>query len=384
MSPVLIGRDQDLRALLATANRAAAGGARVIGVEGPAGIGKSTLLAGLVKALPPGLLLRTRLDPTGSSQLGDAVSRVAADVGWGPLPEEPEPAKLARWMAQRIEDAGGFATLVFDDAQWLDERSLAVLTHLLRQVSDLPLCLVLGVRSPVPEVLEPLVRQAKTAGMGSWNVLQPLGVSGIRDLLASELGITPDAAAVSLVQEVTGGYPIYVSEIGRQLMHNDDPRVGLSELLTRLRGSAQDKVLTDTVETALADAPSNIHAAHLAVCLGEELSLDQVEEILGVLDLTMPPTSRILQTELVERTSRGSLRPRHAMLAQAVIDRASPLQGRPIAQENLRRPGIDEVLGAATGQIVDRSRGQADPGAQGGGRGRCGRRARCRGGTRGR
>lgn len=324
MSPSLISREAEVRAVLQVVDRARAGTAQVIGVEGPPGVGKSTLIDGVLRALPAGLVLHTRLDPTGATQRADALARLTAGTSWGPLPTGEEPANLARWIAEHIEDDGQFTSVIVDDAQWLDEESVAVLTHLLRQALDLPLLVILTSRSPLRAELDPFVRHAQAPGRGVWLHLQPFGRTGVRDLLESELGVVPDMAAVASVHDVTGGYPLYVSEVARQLADNVDPRVGLSEMLIRLKGSSQGRVLDRSVEEALQGASPELVSAHLAVSLADELTCEQLDQVLEVLGLRTPALKDILDRRLLVRTSRRSLRPRHAMLAQAISDRSAP------------------------------------------------------------
>jgi DNA-binding CsgD family transcriptional regulator len=358
MSSLLVGRGSELRSLSGCIDRARSGQAQVVGVEGPAGIGKSAPVGSVLSDLAEARIVSARQDPAAAGQRGDAVRRLVEDAGWGMLPDGLEPAQAARWLTGHLEDADTLTILGVDDAQWLDEHSREILAHIVRQAPDLPLVVLLAVRTPTPAALDGFVREARQPGRGTWLRLEPLSQAAIAQFLELSLGLVPDSSVVRRVQDVTGGYPLYLGELVRALAGNDDPRVGLSQALVRLKGAGADRVLRDTVSAALAGASSDVIAGHLAVCLGEELTPGQVEDVLDRIGVTAPPLADLLEPGLLVRTARSALRPRHAMLAQAICDRA------PGSQLRATHAALGAVL-PGTRALEHRVRaarsGQADP-----------------------
>ena len=169
----LLERDGDLRTVVQAFEDAADGHGRVVVVEGPAGIGKTTLLdaarAGSVVALRArgaqleqdyawGVVrqlferwLLDRSDEERERLLSGAADPARAALGQAVAQDEQPFAAVhgLYWLAMNGSERGPMV-LIVDDAHWCDDASLRWLAYLAARVDGTPISLVLGVRRPDP------------------------------------------------------------------------------------------------------------------------------------------------------------------------------------------------------------------------------------------
>jgi DNA-binding CsgD family transcriptional regulator len=244
----LLERDGELaRIERAVASARAGGGATVI-VEGPAGIGKSAVLAAArARAEESGTrVLRARgaelerdfafgvVRQLFESALRDATADERAELLQGPaglaatvlgLPgaagnEAPAATPDASftvlhglyWLCANLA-ADGALVLAVDDAHWADTSSLRFLAFLLPRLEELPVALVIAAR---PEVEGDGARTfAVLAADADADVVRPapLSVTAVGWLVESGLGARPDPAFVFACHRATGGSPFLVREL---------------------------------------------------------------------------------------------------------------------------------------------------------------------------
>ncbi len=212
-------------------------GAAVL-VTGEAGIGKSTLLAGLTADAtaggPPVLLGRavpdrgvpefwtwTRmLGSPAAAALGLDPDLVAVDRGDGPATARFRAvARCADRLAAAADGTG--LVVACEDVHWADEASAALLAHLARESAVAPVLLVMTARDPLPSTLD-----AVAAGTGLVRVaVGPLELADVRDWVDG----TGDPA---VLLRRSGGNPLYLRELVRQ-GGGDGIGAGLRDLLLR-------------------------------------------------------------------------------------------------------------------------------------------------------
>jgi DNA-binding CsgD family transcriptional regulator/tetratricopeptide (TPR) repeat protein len=236
----LVERELELEtvARLLAGARASSGGAVVF--EGPAGIGKSSLLAAarttaaadmcvlsarggeLERELPFGIVrqLLEEVVTTDAEEhqtlLAGAAALAKPVLLTADLEAVAEPSFSALhglyWLT--INLTGSQPVLVaVDDAHWADLASLRWLIYLARRLAGVPLALVLATRpaepGPVQELHDDLLVIPEVS------VLQPGGLSeqAIATLAAQSLVSEPDPAFVTACRRATGGNPFLLLEL---------------------------------------------------------------------------------------------------------------------------------------------------------------------------
>jgi hypothetical protein len=207
---VILERDAELAALAAAVAAAEAGHGSLVLVEGPAGIGKTTLLRAACRgpaarvltarglALEQGFgygIVRQLLEEVrGEDGLMDGAAALAARVfDWteaGPVEDDVRYAAMhgLYWLVANLA-ARQPLVLAVDDAHWADAPSLRWLAHLAARVEHLPVALLLAVRDgpDEPELLGEL------RAAGTRIRLAPLGPDATAALVRRRLGALPGA-----------------------------------------------------------------------------------------------------------------------------------------------------------------------------------------------
>ena len=288
---VLLDRDVELTELARRLAVPRAGSGRVIVIEGPAGIGKSTLLAATDRL--------ARAD--GATVLRALCSPLEQDAAWGmahqlfePLrtrpewdglmvgaaglaeravaPEAGEPAHAgdamhaaARglvWLTSNLGEHNP-AVFVVDDVHWADAPSLRWLALLARSLGELPIAVVCAVRSgepaAAPELLAELLASAPEPPVRP----RALGPVATETLVRERL---PAASAgfAHACHAVTGGNPFLLGALLIQLVA--DAVAPDDEAATRLGAFGSEQVAR-VVERQLARLPDGAGSLARAVAV---------------------------------------------------------------------------------------------------------------------
>lgn len=240
----LFGRDAILRRIRRAVTDVAAGRGGSILLEGPAGIGKTALLAAALRTVPDGCrigwatgdevtrngLLDTLRDGVESalvaspthSTTGALVSasfpadRVEADQPDRASTDGPDrgDAEAAGQAVELVRRAAAEAPLilVIDDSHWADPTTLRAWAMLSQQTSEVPLLLVAAARSGARAVTEQPAGEIVT--------LAPLDPASAGALVRAVAPQPPDAAELSRVLDEAGGHPYYLRQLA---MHGSEP-----------------------------------------------------------------------------------------------------------------------------------------------------------------
>ena len=288
---------------------------RLVVIEGPAGIGKTTLLGsarelareagmnvlgargaeleqsfafGVVRQLFDALMAAATESErdewlSGAAQHAAPLfdPRVAMDEPRGQDSIYPRLHGLY-WLCSNLASGRPLALLI-DDAQWADEPSLAFLGFLARRLEELPILLVAAVRSAsadAPEALTALIADPAA------RVLKPRGLSAtaVEQTLAAQLGSGVEEGFALACHQASAGNPFLL----RELIHELD-ETGIAPLAANVPeiGSLAPQRVADAVMGRLGRvSPAAPMLARAVAILGDGASLLSAAALAGLEDQT--------------------------------------------------------------------------------------------------
>jgi DNA-binding CsgD family transcriptional regulator len=248
---LLLERERELRCIDAAIAAAREGSGRSVVVEGPAGIGKSAVLAAARAAAEDGAtrFLRARgaelerdfafgvvrqlfepmLHEATAAERDDLLqgpARLAARVLGlpGALEEGEAPAAAPDasftvlhglyWLCANLA-ADQLVVLSVDDAHWADTSSLRFLAYLLPRLEELKVALLVATRPEAEAPAEEAHLLATLTADPHADVMHPapLSVTAVGRLVQARLGMVPHTAFTAACHRATGGVPFLVREL---------------------------------------------------------------------------------------------------------------------------------------------------------------------------
>ena len=285
-------RDAELKEMDGVIADACSGRGRLLAVEGPAGIGKTSLLgsasdrcadAGMRVLSARGSelerefafgVVRQLLEPVLYAADAEARARwfAGAAAFAQPLLDESleatteEEVRFRRrhglyWLLANLAREAPVAVVV-DDAQWADEPSVGFLRHLATRFAHVPVLLVIGSRSDNSGVAgllaDPSARVLRPA---------PLSLDAVSARVSDAFGRPVDGAFAAACQRATAGNPFLIGELLREV--NAEGLQPDAAGVERLR-DLSPRGVTVSVLVRLADMPPSAAAlARAAAVLGE-------------------------------------------------------------------------------------------------------------------
>jgi DNA-binding CsgD family transcriptional regulator len=336
-APTLLEREAELAHLGAALTAARRGAGSMVLIEGPAGIGKSRLLEAIrgrarseevgslsarcvefERAIPFGvatnLVLATLAgaEAAARDRLFSGPAALAAGLPAGNAAATADPDALVRglyWLTANLTapaTAGGPPRphlIVVDDLQWVDPPSLRFLAYLTARVDELPLLLVVAMRSG--EAGDPH-RLRWLHGGPATTVLRPTALSpdAVAELVADRFGSAEQAFVASCAQ-VSGGNPFMLEELLRAL--NAEGVQPAAASVPVVRQLVPESVMRSVlVRLAGLEEPATRLATALAV-LGDDAPLRHAGMLAG------------LDPEVAEQAADG-------LSAASILARAEPLR----------------------------------------------------------
>jgi hypothetical protein len=243
MPSALLGREAELLRLEASLERAQSGSGAFVAVGGPAGIGKTRLLAEFaISCQSRGLTVlsscgaRPEVEPyaawrpivaglgngppASSPAYASALARLAAPAAARRKVPPPLPAEQARYrlydaVRERLAAVAGRVPIVviLDNAESLDEPSVRLLRHLLPFVERMPVLVAIAYDDRLPS-------RSRLAGLAvppslsrDHLLLSGLPADHVTELLRRR-GLSPDAALTAArLHEITHGAPLHLELI---------------------------------------------------------------------------------------------------------------------------------------------------------------------------
>lgn len=327
----IVGRDAEAMAIEAFLDRAAQGPAALV-IEGPAGIGKSTLWAvGVAAARERGLVVLASRPAEGEHRLANVVvGDLFGDVGPDQLARLQAPRRRALEAALLRRDESGVPVdpralgvalvtllsvltgdcphiLAIDDDQWMDASSAAALSFALRRVQDRRVGLLASRRSP--ERAAVALEEAFAAGAVERLGVGPVSVGALNALVRERTGTVLSRPQQVRLHEISGGNPFYALELVRA--HAEPPSAAP-------RTFTVPPSLERLVHSRLGALDDETRSALLLVAAHGRLPVEAVKTI------PVPPLAldRAARAGVIEITG-GLVRFTHPLLASAIYEGAT-------------------------------------------------------------
>jgi class 3 adenylate cyclase/DNA-binding CsgD family transcriptional regulator len=298
--PALLERAEELAAVDAAIAGAQSGTGRLAVIEGPAGIGKTSLLAeGRARAAASGLTVLYARASELEAAFSFGVVRQLFEPAVAAAPEEEQSRLLGGAAAQatRLFKPGESETseediyallhglywltinlaeerplaLAVDDLQWSDPPSLRWLAYLARRVEGIPVC-VLSTLRPIEEEHPLLAELLADPGAA---IVRPSALSApsVAELVQQELGADAEEAFSLACHHATGGNPLLLRELLRTLAGEDVAPVKASvPVVERLAPDA----VTRSVRLRLGRLPAEAaRLARVVAVLGDRAEREQ-------------------------------------------------------------------------------------------------------------
>jgi ATP/maltotriose-dependent transcriptional regulator MalT len=222
---VFVGRARELRALEDGLERARAGQPWLILVEGPAGIGKTSLVEEFLDGLHGATILRASGDLSESDLPFGVVDQLLRRAGEPPPREADHLGAGARILELlgTLQDEHP-VVLFLDDAHWADPPSLRALLFVVRRLVADRVLILATTREHAPNLPEGLLKAA-AGPHGRSLPLQPLSTDELRTL-ADAQGLRLSARAIQRLEAHGGGNPLYtralLDELPPEAWHRQD------------------------------------------------------------------------------------------------------------------------------------------------------------------
>lgn len=340
MPDAIVGRGVELAAVERFVGRAGNGLAALV-LEGEPGIGKTTIWESAVRAAGDAGFRVLRSQPA-SSELGltlGGLTDLLDPIDERLLSRLPDPQRHALEVALlRVAPSGTLpdqrtlsvavagllrlltsstpVLLAIDDVQWLDESSAAILAYAVRRLADRPIGLLASVRAGSEDSASRLATSV-SADLTERVRVGPLPLASLHRLFQQRLGRSFPRLALVRIEAASGGNPLYALEIARALPDAGIPADPQARL--PVPGSLGSLMVGRVAALPAPTRDALLLAATAAVPAVETLEL----VLLGVTEALQPAVVAGIVT-----LEEGNVRFAHPLLAQAVLDLASPAELR--------------------------------------------------------
>lgn len=373
--PRLIGRDDVLTGLTGALARSAEGHGQVVVITGPAGIGKSRLVAEtLLRARGAGMgsatghcdsverslpfaplveLLRRAPHPPSDAPAELAI--ILPELGQASFGPAPDGASLVRSVARAVVSVARPPGLVaaIEDLHWCDDSSALALAALVRLAADAPLLLLLTLRpdEAAPELSTLLAAIDRAPHAQEWRLV-PLSVSETAELAAEVAGSSalPPPRFAERLHLITDGNPLFIEEVVAAVVTDE----GFPDPSHVDRVSVPRSVQAAVWQRGRSLSPPARRLLQLAAVAGREADVDLLAEIAGLDEDTLVEQLReLFASGLVLDQSADTIAFAHELTRRAVLADLLARERRSLhllmAEALARRTGGTEV---AAGELA--------------------------------
>lgn len=374
IAPGLAERDGELRRVTLAVERATHGLGSLLVVEGPAGIGKSRLLAAACAiASEQDLQILQARGGTLERDLAYGAIRLllerplaALDVAarqevMGGAAALAAPALAIAGVEQLAPADRGFAVehglfwcvanlaqrrpllLALDDAHWFDAPSLRFLLYLARRVADLPVAIIVATRDDEPGPEPVLVARLTVEPDAEILRPQPLTAPGVAAVLSEQLQVTVAPDFGDACHSASGGNPFLLTELAATLRADGirptaaaaarvcdvRPRTLSRAILLRLARMPAGALELATA-VAVLGAGAGLDLAAALANLGRPEAAEALDRLCAA-QILVPAMELEFVHPIVREAVYGDLGPAqrehwHARAAELILERGAPVE----------------------------------------------------------
>lgn len=354
--PEFVGRAREFSALMENWRSTLSGRARVVGLLGPAGIGKTALANEMLRhaEVDGGLAVEVRAIRSESALEFGVVATLVADLlqrpgaaGTSPATAQilkelvpsrgttvsPAPLRAAS-LADAVADLLGAVAheaplaILIDDAHWIDQASAVVLLRAARRLAQAQVMMLWTCRvNGAPGAGLTALREASQAGAATLLELAPLTAGEVQEMVTLLLPDTDPERLESLahrIHETSSGVPLHA--VGLLLGLRDRGylgRDGEGRWILAEDALGESLVLPDSLDRALRDrvaslSPAALQLGRALAGASEPVSLDALGKGAGLsADDPGPGLTELLDRDLVRWTRGERIALSHESLAAA-------------------------------------------------------------------
>lgn len=365
-SATLPGRSVPLRRLQTALDSADTGVTQFVAVEGPPGIGKTTLVDAFL-GQQTATHHKVELYPTDAGTPGALVERLLASMTgrrpaqWPTTVEDSVQAVFDAFHSLESADNGAASVVVAEDLHWADEFSAEVLRRCAQGLTSGPFLIILTYRPHHSTFTEGMAKLRSTGDRGTLVRLDPLTVADCGQILQERLGLPVSEDSARRVHDGTGGIPLLVDTVVHWLDSAPPEHRRLQEALASLGAGreAPERLFTQALESALETlSPHARDTVELLAVAGAPLHIVQLSRALVALGYPGVPGDGLLDSgHVTVFHASGTVGWTHPHLASLV---AAQLPAE--RQADLHR-GLARVLHGATSldHVVRAQRLKPDP-----------------------
>ena len=317
VAPAFVGRAVELDRLRAAVDPRGRANARLIVVTGPAGVGKTRLVEEAVTPFEStAAVVWTRAQHVDRDQpfgsVDDLIRVLKRDsVNW---PSEVGGPQLVGTIEAAIERFVSSQPLIVvaEDFHWADPASWRTLRSLAARVRDIPLSLIITIRTPFAGDGVTVLDRMRAYGADTVEVAD-LSADDIRELATITLGETPDEAADSLLGRA-GGNALFATEIIRSLRDANTTSIPPQKRSKGLPSTLRSAVLSRLIGLG----PRERQLLSLASLLGTSFAVSELAEIADRSVVEVVAELDVALRAGVVKADRHALRFSHALVADCI------------------------------------------------------------------
>jgi DNA-binding CsgD family transcriptional regulator len=352
---ILLERERELEVARGQLERAAGGEGSLLAIVGPAGIGKTRLIAAIRKIAEehgcriltargselegefPFGVARQLLEPLVAGATADRRAELlagAAGLAGAVLGQEVDrPAGVSTdptfaalhglyWVAANLT-AEEQALFAIDDAQWADMESIRWLEYLMHRLEGLPLLVVLGVRLGEPGTRAATIDAIAADSAATVIEPSPLSEEAVTELTRVSFGLAPEPEFANSCHRATGGNPFLLTELLTTLAYEGVEPVAASgpRALATSPGAVTRSVLARLARLPLA---CRTLARTLAIA-GDGTDLGTLRQLSGLgRDSAAEAADMLVASGIIAPANPPEFR--HPMLRTAIYDDIAPFE----------------------------------------------------------